>query len=271
MRNEIIKTLEKFGCTDGNQTGWNRTVSTTLNLHNKNQELDWMPSDTQELFLYNIKDNKKYLQSYIDTPIKYKLNEYGFRTNDSFDSNQPGNVFLGCSHTFGIGHYLENTWSYKMNNMVGGKFYNLSQPGCGIESDYRMLYAYMDKIKIKNVFHFLGFYNRYEVYRDDMFKSISFTDENYINLYRGMFDSHSSNEKLLINQITHVDAIQNICNNLGVNYYVISDLDFFNSDYMCNLNSLSENKARDLIHYTVEIQNEIYEKFKKLYIHNNII
>jgi len=270
MISKVIEKLEKNGCTDSNLSEWYKTIKTTLNIPYANTVLDWMPSDTEELFRNNIKDNKQLLQKYIDKPIEYKLNEYGFRTNDSFDNSNVGNVFLGCSHTFGIGHYLENTWSYKLNKFIGGKFYNLSQPGCGIETDFRMIYSFKDYIKIKNVFHFVGFYNRYEFIRDDMFKSVSFSDIEDVKKYECMFESHGSTEKLLINQITNLHAIQNLCNEIGVNYYVISDLDFFNNNFSEDID-IGKEPARDLIHFSVETQNKIYNKFKKLYISNKII
>ena len=59
---------------------------------------------------------KKDLEHYIKNPIEYKLNNYGFRTYDDLDSSE-GNVYLGCSFTYGEGHHLENTWSYKLHKL----------------------------------------------------------------------------------------------------------------------------------------------------------
>ena len=42
---------------------------------------------------------------------------------------------MGCSHTFGIGHHLENTWGFKLNNVIGGKFWNL-----GITHEYESIF-----------------------------------------------------------------------------------------------------------------------------------
>ena len=91
-------------------------------------------------------------------PINYKLNNYGFRTNDNLEKKE-GNVFLGCSFTFGEGHHLENTWSYKLHKKIGGglKFWNLSMGGTGIDFAFRMLYSYKNLIDVKNVFLFIPF------------------------------------------------------------------------------------------------------------------
>ena len=102
------------------------------------------------------------VQYYLNNPIEYKLNNRGFRTPDNFNSKDIGNVFLGCSHTFGIGHHLENTWSYKLNNIIGGKFWNLSVGGTGVTSHFRLLLGYYKELNIKNIFHFAPKYPRYE-------------------------------------------------------------------------------------------------------------
>ena len=100
----------------------------------KNKEYGFIETDSE--VVWNEILRKKYnnfnnfsIKYYIENPIKYKLNNFGFRTPDDFNSEDEGNVFLGCSHTFGIGHHLENVWSYKLNQIIGGKFWNL---GIGI-------------------------------------------------------------------------------------------------------------------------------------------
>lgn len=246
---------------------WDDTSKHTLFGYLANKSLKWFPSDTEDLFKKNIKTNFEDLGNYLNNPIEYKLNNNGFRTYDNLTLNDYGNVFLGCSHTFGVGHHLKNTWAYKLNNFIEGKFYNLSQPGCGVETDYRMLYSFKNTIKIKNVFHFLGFYPRYEVFENEFFNNVHFTDDDDIIKYKSIFHSHTSNEKLLINQLAHTQAIKLLCSELGVNYYLICDFEFFN-DELFNLNKYSKNKARDLIHFSVEIHDELFKKFKKMYLSN---
>jgi hypothetical protein len=112
--------------------------------------------------------------------IEYSLNNYGFRTPDDMNLDGEGNVFLGCSHTFGIGHYLDNTWSYKLNQKIGGKFWNLSVPGTGIMTHYRMLNEVRSDIKIKNIFHYAPRYPRYEFYIDNMPLSLSISADSEI-------------------------------------------------------------------------------------------
>ena len=108
------------------------SFKSSIYLHNK--ILKWEGMDDKELFEKNCKkysDNKS-LKYYKENPIEYSFNNYGFRTPDDFNDINEGNVFLGCSDTMGVGHLLENTWPYKVNKEVGGKFWNLSQGGSGI-------------------------------------------------------------------------------------------------------------------------------------------
>ena len=98
----------------------------------------------------------------MENPIEYKLNNEKFRTPDDFNLIDEGNVYLGCSHTFGIGLHLENVWSYKLNQKIGGKFWNLSVAGTGVVSHYRILKGYYKELKIKNIFHFAPKYPRFE-------------------------------------------------------------------------------------------------------------
>ena len=77
---------------------------------------DWLSPDRLDLFEKNYNQyNNESLIYYKENPIKYRLNNYGFRSHDDFDDINEGNIFLGCSHTLGVGHHLENTWAYKLN------------------------------------------------------------------------------------------------------------------------------------------------------------
>ena len=106
----------------------------------------WFGTDFKELFEKNYKKypNDESLKYYQENPIEYISNNYGFRTTDDFNDTDEGNVFLGCSFTFGLGLHLEDTWAYKVNKTIGGKFWNLSLPGCGMDESFRYLYEFKD-------------------------------------------------------------------------------------------------------------------------------
>ena len=63
------------------------------------------------------------------------------------------------------------------------------------------------------------------------------------------------------NQLVHINAIKGIAQDINCNYYYLTDFDIFKEYNDSNDNSL---EPRDLIHYTVDKQNLVYEQFKKL-------
>ena len=137
-----------------------------LETYEPNRTHYWIPSDSKERFILSLQENpkNKNLHYYIENPIEYKLNNFGFRTPDDFNSIDEGNVFIGCSHTMGIGLHLENVWSYKLNQILGGKFWNLAIGGTGVQTHFRILFAFCKKLKIKNIFHYAPKYPRYEFF-----------------------------------------------------------------------------------------------------------
>tara|TARA_B100000424_G_scaffold122161_1_gene92478 strand:+ start:3555 stop:4331 length:777 start_codon:yes stop_codon:yes gene_type:complete len=249
-------------------------------LYSKNEIWDWLPPDSLDLFEKNYNQhNNESLIYYKENPIKYRFNNYGFRSHDDFDDINEGNIFLGCSHTLGVGHHLENTWAYKLNKDIGGKFWNLSQGGSGIQTAFRLLYGFKDYLKIKNIFHLSIFHPRYEYLQEDRViklanwqidDDIRFNNEEttltywddgkekttqinsfkefYVNILGNPIHLNFTNE-------SYIYAIKGLSKEIGCNYY--------------NISSLGEKddtlEARDLIHSTTGQQNFIYEKFKKLW------
>lgn len=122
--------------------------------------------DSKELFEKNLKENPDHpcLLHYEKYPIEYRTNNHGFRSPSDIEEGFDGNVYLGCSHTFGIGHYFENIWVSKLNEKVGGKCLNLGVPGTGIGTGSRLLHDLLGIIKPKNIFcHYIHPY-RYELF-----------------------------------------------------------------------------------------------------------
>jgi hypothetical protein len=231
--------------------------------YDPNLVYNWIPSDSEDRFKDAFKQYPKdsNLIYYLKNPIEYKLNNKGFRTPDDFNSNDNGNVFLGCSHTFGIGHHLENTWSYKLNNIVGGKFWNLSLGGTGVITAFRLLFGYHKELNIKNIFHYAPIYPRYEFIINEKPTNI------LLNLYEKSWEKKFGtfakeclfdDEQINFTYNSYIHAIKGLANEIGVNYYLI--------DWKPNNMNLDGSlRARDLYHYSVIQQHAIYEKFLKLY------
>jgi len=233
--------------------------------HRKPNTIDlWHTADTQELFKQNLEKypDSIHLQNYLKNPITYSYNNYGFRTPDDFNLEGDGNVFLGCSHTFGIGHYLEDTWSYKLSKKIDGKNYNISEPGSGIMTQYRYLNYFKDKIKFKNVFHYLPNedWGRYEIINDDMFMGI-FPDE-YKSSY--LVDVLYNDKFIHMVNYVYIDAIRYMLNEMGCNYYLLTNSFLLLGEINPYHKTLIP--ARDLMHYytldQAEICNIFYYKYK---------
>jgi|SaaInlStandDraft_1057018.scaffolds.fasta_scaffold106424_1 hypothetical protein len=231
---------------------------------NKDVSLDYYDTDSEELWNTNsvCEYRSKFLDYYKSNKISYELNSLGFRS-DEFTSDL-GNVFLGCSHTFGVGHMLENTWSYKLSKLLGNKFYNISRPGIGIMTQYRFLKTLLKNQKVENVFHYLPTecFTRYEFFLEDEF-SILFNKQ---EKYKGdlFFELFSKEQQVMFNS-AYIDAIHNLCKEAGSNYYLYTR-SFYNQEknisYANKKGSEYDLPARDLQHLLVSEQDSIFESFK---------
>lgn len=232
-----------------------------------NNEYNFADSDSERQWNKILKyyTNNHSVQYYIQNPIKYKLNNCGFRTPDDFNSEEEGNVFLGCSHTFGVGHHLNDIWSYKLNNIIGGKFWNLGLGGTGVMTHFRILLAYYKQLKIKNIFHYAPKYPRYEFIENGIPQHYILNEYNknwkfkFGNL---IFDSLLTQEQIEFNWITFTNAIKGLATEIGCNYYLIE------GDIGPHSNVDNSLQARDLMHHTTKVQHSIYKDFLKLYDEN---
>ena len=229
-----------------------------------NESFTWIGFDSEDKFNKNLL-NEPSLEYYKKNPIEYSFNNYGFRTPDDFNGVDEGNVFLGCSHTMGVGHHLENSWAYKVNKKVGGKFWNLSQGGRGIQTDYRLILSWKDTLKIKNIFHYTIPHPRFEFFNEDEVVDLSPTDDKRWNHKSYIWDFYvnvlSGEEYCNYNQMIYINSIKGLSNDIGCNYYYLTEkiLDRFDE----NDNSIP---ARDLGHYSIGKHNFIYEEFVRKYL-----
>lgn len=254
--------------------------------YKKSEKLYWIPNDTEELFLNNLKkySDSNHLISYKENPITYELNNYGFRTPDDFYDGDEGTVYLGCSHTFGIAHYLENVWSYKLHKKIGkGKFFNLSRGATGLYSQYYFLKYFSTKLKINKVFHFYPKESNFRygfMDKDEKIRVIGhFAEDSKNKLDEDIWKQyliHDSYNKF--HNSVFKDAIKNICNEIGCEYLLNEDSQIVwvkndSNQYVGTLDPYNKKMtpARDLLHYYVEKQHDIYNNFLKISEYKNDI
>jgi hypothetical protein len=231
-----------------------------------NKTYHWLATDTKirfEKFLKEDNQKKENLQYYLENPIEYKLNNFGFRTPDDFNFNDEGNLFIGCSHTIGIGLHLEHVWSYKLNQIIGGKFWNLGLAGTGVQTHFRLLLGFCKKLKIKNIFHYAPKYPRYEFIINGIpthflmneYTNNSDWEKQFGSLCR---ESLINDDQSNMTYNSHIYAIKGLANELGINYYVTD----YEPKSTKNDKSL---KARDIFHFSIKQQHEILNEFLKMY------
>lgn len=237
----------------------------------KSKIVKWVQSDSQKKFEENFKEysDSIHLQNYKKNPIEYKLNNYGFRTDDNFVEGDAGTVYLGCSNTFGVGHHLKDIWSWKLHEKIGeGKFFNISHGSTGLTSQYYFLKYFSNKLKFKKVYHFYptechyryGFMNS----NGEMRILGKFRDDDKSDIETYLWKEYLVHESYnIFHNNVYIDAIRNICKDMNCEYISCEKTWVSKSDpYHKSLTP-----ARDLMHYYVEHQHEVYETFLKLSNH----
>jgi hypothetical protein len=208
-----------------------------------NQELNWHGTDTEELYQYNLAKNSEMLQQYnwIDCSFTYKFNHYGFRS-DEFDSGEPNIMFVGCSHTAGIGLPVESTWAYIVSTSLRLKNYNLGIGGASNDTAFRMAYYWIDQLRPAIVIFLSTERTRFELHTiDNTVKDFSVQDiQNQMFPEATPFMRHwiSNDINSDMNYLKNTLAVKQLCDNRGIKYV---------QEEILNIHELD--KARDLQHY----------------------
>jgi len=254
----------------------------------RGKTLDWLFTDTEEGFQDELKENPtdKSLLWYKDNPIKYQLNSDGFRLPYDL-TKEKGNVFLGCSFTFGIGVHYEKTWAHLLHEKIGGgKYWNLGCSGAGFQTTFRMLYNYYNKIKINNIFLHLPFNYRYEVFiekgtkvfdrsqdyqnelthgrwatispqQEEYMKPLGFLNEEWSKVYANDLNNHNYVQ-------TNLLAIYGLAQELNVPLYYVGEFPIVSDKDNDDIPS----RARDE-HPSPQYHQRLAEHFYQLYNNQN--
>jgi hypothetical protein len=207
--------------------------------HLANQELAWLPMDTEERYQENLKNHRDQLERYgwIDANISYKFNQHGFRC-DKFSDN-PSIVFLGCSHTLGIGLPVESTWAYQVARELDLKCVNLGIGGGCNDTAYRLAYYWLNKLKPKIVVLLSPSPDRFEIVIDDLitifYPTGNHSTKEYGNFYR---DWTADSNTGLLNQQKNIAGIRELANNINADFFVFDLKEL----------TMGQGLARDLAH-----------------------
>jgi len=117
-----------------------------------NTELSWHAYDLERNYLeVNSKGPNIYPKDCDE--IRYKFNNYGFRSDDFDIDSDVSILFTGCSYTEGIGLPANKMWTNRLLSRLKAKtgktipHYNLALAGAGLDSIANGLYWYSTKFK----------------------------------------------------------------------------------------------------------------------------
>jgi hypothetical protein len=198
-----------------------------------NQELYWLPTDTEELYRKNLCEKHELLDKngWIDKKFTYKFNSHGFR-GDEF-CQDASIVFLGCSNTVGIGLPWESTWAKIVADTLGLKCFNLGIGGASNDLCFRMAYTWLNKLTPKICVFCQTYEDRLEVW--DNTRVVWDPYKEFPEFYLGTWQSTDLNKSILAEK--NKLAIEQLCYRDSIKFFHINvrELNYFDL-------------ARDLLH-----------------------
>ena len=227
----------------------------------KNQELLWLPNDTEDVFIKNMAIRRLEMTAlgWDKAIIKYNFNSHGFRTGEfNIRTHEKTMMFLGCSIPFGIGLPLECTMPVIVSEILGVQCYNLTLPGSSNDTAFRIAQYWIPKLKPDTVVLVSPEMTRLEVmkYKQSIpFRvndKASMKSEFYLNWILDEQNGKLNREK---NKL----AIENICLSKQSDFYyfpVEENFEFID-------------KARDLSHQGIQSHLLATERLLRLISENN--
>jgi hypothetical protein len=205
-----------------------------------NQEISWHGTDSEDLYQKNLIRNRSQLEQFgwIDRPITYKFNTYGFRA-DEFDSTSPSVVFIGCSHTLGVGLPVESTWAHIVSTKLKLKNYNLGVGGSSNDTAFRLLYHWIKQLKPSLVVFLSADRARLELHLDhDQIYDLSAWPIGFpmIDNFTKSWLGNDTNSNM--NYLKNTLAIKQLCSEHSIKYV---------QETVSSIHAID--KARDLQHY----------------------
>ena len=204
------------------------------------QNLTWISTDTKERYNENCKNLKitDMIKQY-DGKIIYQLNSDGFRCNE-LKEDPRCLVALGCSHTFGVGLPVEDTYCVRLAKMLDCDWYNLGVPAGSTDTAFRIASYWIPIIKPKYVVIVGPQPTRFEIRKskndEHVFVPGNTDDEPIAQEITKRFIVNDENIKF--NRQKNLLAIENLTKRYGGSFYPHNLSHNTNTDW-----------ARDYLHY----------------------
>jgi hypothetical protein len=190
--------------------------------------------DTKEFYEFNLIKNPELLKQYgwIDTTFDYSFNSAGFRCKEF--TSKPTIMFLGCSHTCGIGLPVDNIWPELVAKSMNMECANLGQGGGSADTAFRLCLGWIDKIKPNIVIFLRPPSIRWEIVSENRIQFLGAGVGIYADTYIQDYIIDDNNE--YFNHRKNILAIESLC--------IQRNIKFLNFDGLPALGDL----ARDLQH-----------------------
>jgi hypothetical protein len=127
----------------------------------------WTWSDRKESWLNNVKTNQQFFEEngWLDEfAIEYNYNSHGFRSQEF--NNNPSWIALGCSFTEGTGLPIDAVWVSLLSNLMKIHIWNLGVASGALDTCFRLLEYYIDKLNIQGVFLLQPPAHRFELFSE---------------------------------------------------------------------------------------------------------
>jgi len=185
------------------------------------QTLNWLPTDTEELYEYNLKNRYNDLKSngWIDNLVTYKFNSDGFRCREF--TQDPSILFLGCSFTLGTGVPIEQIWPELVSRQLNMRCANLGVQGASSDTGFRLCQGWIDKIRPKIIVFALPPAERTELIVNGQAKSLSPAWHPHDHYSTYLKDWVTDDDNANLNQLKNKLAIKLLCQDRGIKYVEI--------------------------------------------------
>lgn len=226
------------------------------------QVLEWMPTDTEELYRQNLQ-NPEFVAVAdkhgwtAPRPITYCINSQGFRGKD-FDSTVNNIVTLGCSFTIGVGLRESETWPYLLGSRLGQHVHNIAWGGWSADTLFRMAQYWIPQLRPALVVMLAPGAARLELATDtEQYENITPSDsilhDNYL---RNWFANQQNHD---LNQLKNTLAIEMICTQANAKFMCYSQ----DTEMAGRMWTNPTNVARDNLHCGTETHVTFVEKILK--------
>lgn len=254
------------------------------------EQLKWLPTDTEHAFNTHYELYPEILEYYIENPISYNINNYFCRSDFDFKVNKDLKVdlFVGCSHTFGIGLHEKHLWWNKISEYTGNIPINLGVAGSSSEEQLISLTKVIDLFDVQNVVWYTSHFYRYTYPVNESFETFNFDfyfreeEQQYPHFpYKEAFvkDYLIQDDYTAYYSWKHATAASGLCLSRDIPFYINHKVDFDSKDVLIreiNSDGIATKiiqfdrdnniPARDIVHMTVNqhtvVGNHMLELFK---------